>query len=183
MSRQGKSICAAFAALGFFACAAVGIWLAVAKLPGIFDSPPEIGEGDPSLTWLGQGVGAAYGFGFLLVVIIYAAKRWIPRFALSIPAAVFWYCLGIACSLPYIWFLVVLDWQNPFVYRVSGWIYDPIAIWAVPTASFGWDVMSRTPWTSKAYLFRSFVEIIIVIPAWVVSWMFVSFLFLGGGWI
>jgi hypothetical protein len=157
--------------------------MAVASLPGIFDPPPDLGEGDPSVTWLGQGVGAAYGLGFLLLVIIYVAKRWIPQFGLSVPAAVCWYCLGVACSLPYIWFLVVLDWQNPFVYRVSCWVYDPIAIWAVPTASFAWDVTRRTPWTCEAYLLRTVVEIAVVIPAWLVFWVFVSFFVLGGGWI
>jgi hypothetical protein len=180
--QQSLHVCAAFAALALVVCSALGIWLAVANLPGITTPPLEIDHGNPTMTWLGQGVGAAYGLGFLLFVIIYAAKPWIPRFASSRWQAVGWYALLVACSLPYIWFLVVLDWQNPFVFPVSCWVYDPIAIWAVPTASFVYDLTRWTRISSGEYLARSLVEII-VIPIWLHIWIFASFFFLGGGWI
>jgi hypothetical protein len=183
MSHRQQAVCAAFAALGLVAWSAVGAWMAVANLPGIFAPPPDLGEGNPSVTWVGHGVGAAFGLGFLLLVIIYLGKRCIPRVASSVPAAVCWYGLGVACSLPYIWFFVALDWQNPFVYRVSCWVYDPIAIWTIPTASFAWDVASRRPWPWQTYLLRSVIEIAGVMPVWLVFWMFVSFFVLGGGWI
>lgn len=183
MGHQGKCVCTAFASLGLFACSAAGTWMAVANLPGIFEPPPELDEGDPTVTWLGQGVAAAFGLCFLLLVVIYAGKRWITLFARSVPEAMCWYCLGVACSLPFIWFMLVLDWQNPFVYRFSCWVYDPIGVWAVPTASFAWDVTRRPPCSCEVYLLRSVIEIVAVIPIWLVSWVFVSFFFLGGGWI
>jgi hypothetical protein len=162
----------------------VGAWLAVVSLPGIFDPPLDLDEGNDSITWLGQGAGTAYGFGFFLLVVIYVAKRWIVRCASSLRAAIGWYGLAVACSLPYIWFLVVLDWQNPHVFRLACWVYDPLGIWAVPTLSFTWDIMHRTPGLSEvAYLARSLVELVLIIPVWLAVWVFISFLFLGGGWI
>jgi hypothetical protein len=183
MSHRGAGLWATFAALALGACAGVGVWLAVVSLPGILAPPPDLDEDNPSVTWLGQGVAAAYGLGFLLLVLLYTAKRCIVRFAPSVPAALAWYGLAVACSLPYIWFLVVLDWQNPFVYRLSCWLYNPVGILAVPTLSFTWDVARRTAWPWQAYLARSLVEIVVVIPIWLVCWLFFSFFFLGGGWI
>jgi hypothetical protein len=55
--------------------------MAVADLPGILDPSPDIHGGNPSVTWLGHGVGAAYGFGFLLLIVIYIAQRWLHQFA------------------------------------------------------------------------------------------------------
>lgn len=178
-----KAVCAVFPALGLIACSAIGIWLAIATLPGIVAPPPEIWENGPSSTWVGQGAGGAYGLGFLLLILIYVAKWWILRFASRTLAAFIWYGLAVACSLPYIWFLVVVDWQNPFVYRISCWVYDPIGIWAVPTASFAWDVARRTPWPSDLYFLRSFAEIVFIVPIWLLIWAYFSFFFLGGGWI
>src|SRR5262249_46364607 len=148
---------------------------------GICEPAPETGDG--RATWLGHGAAAAYGLGILLVIFIYVGKRWITRLALNAPATILCYCLGIVCSLPYIWFLFVVDWQNEFVLRVACWIYYPIGIWFVPTASFAWDVMSRTPCTGQAYFARSVIEVVVVIPIWLQFWVFVSFFLLGGGWI
>ena len=183
MHPRVKRVATALAALGAVACAAVGIWLAVTNLPAISAPPPAIGHGDPTVTWGGQGVGAAYGLGFVLLLIIYAAKPWIPRIASSVPETIAWYALGVACSLPYIWFLVVLDWQNPFVFRLACWVYCPLAFWVVPTVSFAWDVTRRRPLPWGVYFRRSFVEVVVVVPAWIILWLFASFFFLGGGWI
>jgi hypothetical protein len=171
------------AALGLFA--GIGIWAAITTLPAICAPPPDLylHRGHGSKTWIGQGVEAAYGLSFLLLIAVYVGKRWITRMGSSRATAALLYVLGMACSLPYIWFFVVLDWHNPFVYRVSCWVYYPIAIWAVPTSSFAWDMTSRVPFSLQGYVARSLIELLMIIPAWVVSWMFVSFFLLGGGWI
>lgn len=183
MNPQAKNILAAFVAMSLFWCFAIGSWLAVVHLPGIFDPPSPMYENDEKLTWLGQGKAAVFALGFLLVAIIYIGKRWITPPAWSVPTAVAWYCLGIACSLPYIWFLLVLDWENEFIYRISCWVYDPIAVWAVPTTSFAWDVTGHAPRTLGVYCLRSVIEIALVMPIWLLVWTMYSFFFLGGGWI
>jgi hypothetical protein len=178
-----KGCFAGFVAFGLVACSAVGIWRAFVDLPGISAPPPRNYVGPAGVTWLVQDRETAWSLGILLLIIIYVGKRWISRFPLTVPAKALWYCLGMVCSLPNIWFLVVLDWQSPFVYRVSCWVYDPIAIWFIPTASFAWDVTRRTPCTGRVYLLRSAFEISLFIPIWVVFWLTVSFFLLGGGWI
>jgi hypothetical protein len=162
----------------------LGTWLAIGILPGILEPPVDFREEDPFVTWVGMGTAAAYGFGILLFVGIYAAKRWIVRWASSVAAAIGWYGLAVATSLPYIWFLVVLDWQNPHVFRIACWVYYPLGIWAVPTFSFAWDMTHRSLELTKAWYFaRSMMELVLIIPVWLMVWVFVSFFFLCGGWI
>jgi hypothetical protein len=89
MSRRWKSISAGFAAVGLIAFSALGICYSIARLPGLFELPPDNGEGDSRVTWLGQGEPTSLGLGILLLVIIYSAKGWILRLKLGIPAAAF----------------------------------------------------------------------------------------------
>ena len=174
--------CAAFAALAPSLRSVVGIGIGVVYLPGIFDYPPDYDEEEPNITWMGQGVEVAQALGFLLLVVIYVAKRVITHFAGSVLATVGWYCLSVVCSLPYIWFLVVWDWQNPHIFRHTCWVYYPIAIWAAPRQVLpGIEKAGALGW--QLYLLRSFFEVVAVVPAWMVIWVFISFFFLGGGWI
>src|SRR5262249_34879432 len=102
MRLRTNAAVAGLGACGLIACAALGTWRALADLPPIRAPPPDLSYNDPRVTWLGYGVAAAYGLGLLLVVIIYVGKRWVIRFTTGAPARVLWYCLGVACSLPYI---------------------------------------------------------------------------------
>jgi hypothetical protein len=179
-----RSSLAPLAALGLFACFGAGTWVAVAELPGIFDAPPDLDsyEGRGESNWFGQGLKVVFAFCFLLLVVIYVEKWWITGID-RVRTAVFWYSLSVACSLPYIWFLLVPDWHNPFIYRFSCWVYDPIAIWAVPTISFAWDVSSQRKCSYQRYIARSLFEIVLLFPAWFVFWAVFSLFFLGAGWI
>jgi hypothetical protein len=171
--------------LGLVAGSVVGIWRAADDLPRICDPPPplHLHSNSNDTNWFGQGAGAAFGLGVLLVLLLYAGKWGITWFTSNAPARIFWYCLGVACSLPYIWYLVVVDWRNPFAFRVSCWVYYPIGIWLVPMGSFAWDVVTRTHCTPQDYLARSVLEMIVIYPLWLYFWVFSSFFFLGGGWI
>jgi hypothetical protein len=177
---------AALVATGLFLCFAIGTWAAVNELPGISDPWPRPRQGKWDLggkTWFGHGVSAAYGSALLLLVAIYVGKRLITRLALTPSVGMAWYVLGVLGSLPYIWFLVVLDWQNVMVFRRSCWVYYPIAIWFVPTLSFAWDVTHRIPCSFDAYLLRTIIEIALLVPLWLMFWLFTAFFMLGGGWI
>jgi hypothetical protein len=183
MSDRLKRLAAVVAVVGLAACAAAGITFAVRKLPGLLDPPPDLHEDGGWVTWLGQGVPAAWTLAFLLLVVIYAAKWGVGYVAPGRQMAVALYGLIVACSLPYIWFLVVVDWKNPFVFRFSCWLYYPVGVWLVPTASFAWDTAKGHPPSRGAYLLRSAIEIGIVFPVWAQMWAWVSFFLLGGGWI
>jgi hypothetical protein len=96
---------------------------------------------------------------------------------------VLWYALFIAASLPYVWFFVVVDWYNHFVYYIECWVGYPIMIWTVPTISFLIDLQAPGTPTRRRYLIRSAIEIVVLIPVWWIFWVFFSFFILGWFWI
>jgi hypothetical protein len=161
--------------------------LAVAILFALYSLPMEDREysflqpQDVSHNWFGQGMGAIYAYFFLLLLLAYTAKfvigylpvRWLR---------VYCFVLLVIASLPYIWFLLSPDWNNPHVSRFSCWVHDPVGFWFIPTVSFVFDTSKmRTPQTRR-YSLRSFIEWLLFIP-WIFVWGFVSFFVLGGGWI
>jgi hypothetical protein len=176
-SRQVPSLAEIAAFLVVTAAASIGIWLAVAYLPPIEGYPERFG---PVGNWFGQD-------GLLLFVVplfvgIYTAKRLFLR-RLPASRSVMWYILIVIASLPYIWFFVVVDWYNYFIYRIACWIGYPIAIWAVPTCTFLIDKSASGGPTTRRYLIRSAIEIVLVIPVWAYFWAVFSFWILEWGWI
>jgi hypothetical protein len=170
-------------------CASVVLWpiLAAAvaacrhSLPTAAVANPFAGPRDTSHNWVGQELGAAYGNALLLLVVIYAAKFLIGRMQIKW-VRVYCFVLLVIASLPYIWLLVEVDWQNPHVYPVSCWVYDPIGIWVIPAVTFAIDTAATSDLDLRWYLGRSLLEFLLVIP-WMFAWTFFSFFLLGGGWI
>jgi hypothetical protein len=157
------------------AAASTGFGLAFVYLPPITGYPATFGR--PG-NWFGQPV-YGYAAGFLL--FIYAVKQAILR---QLPSpALGWYVLLVLCSLPYIWFFVVLDWFNRQVYHVECWIGYPITFLTIPTVSFLKDRLNPDGPSIAWYLIRSAIEIFILFPLWIVAWGFISLYFLGWIWI
>jgi hypothetical protein len=160
---------------------AAGLAACLARLPTTDPTDPFTGPHDPYHNWVGQGVVTAYGNALLFLLIIYACKFLIGRLPVRW-VRVYWFVLLVLASLPCIWLLVVLDWQNPHVYRVACWVHYPIGFWFIPAVSFAADTVAmRTPGL-RWYVGRSCVELLLLVP-WVYLWGFFSFFILGGGWI
>src|SRR5262249_26759625 len=126
-------------------------------------------------------VGAVYGNAVLLLLLVYGTKFLIGRLPVRW-VRVYCFALLVAASLPYIWLFVVLDWRNTHVFRVACWVHDPIGFWFIPTLSFTADTVAMRSPPFRWYVGRSCVEILLIVP-WIYVWVFISFFFLGGGWI
>jgi hypothetical protein len=165
--------------LALLAAANIGLWFAVGYLPPIAGYPAHFGPGG---NWFGQDGALSVGYVIALFAAIYTAKR---LFLERLPAlrTVLWYLLIVFASLPYIWFFVVVDWHNYFLYRIECWVGYPIAIWTVPTCTFLSDRLASGGPTTRRYLIRSTIEIVVVIPIWAYFWALFSFFILGWGWI
>jgi hypothetical protein len=164
----------AFAAVA--AATSLGFALALRYLPPIKGYPATFG---PNANWFGQPV-SGYVAGLLLFV--YAAK-WPMLRQLPSTRALWWYALLVMCSLPYIWFFVVLDWFNRQVFHIECWIGYPITIWTIPTVSFIKDRLNPDGPSFAWYLIRSAIEIFILFPISVVVSGFISLYLLGWIWI
>jgi hypothetical protein len=151
------------------------------RLPITNPENPFEQSGDAHHNWVGQGVNTAYRSALLLLVAVYATKFFIGYLPVRW-VRIYYFALLVAFSLPYIWFFIVLDWRNPFVYRVSCWLYDPMGLWLIPSISFLADTISMGSPRPIWYLIRSSIELVFIVP-WFVAWAFFSFFFLGGGWI
>ena len=151
------------------------------RLPTTNPANPFAGPHDTSHNWIGQGTGAAYGNALLLLLVIYISKFLIAYFPIRW-IRVYFFALLVIASLPFIWLLVVVDWQNPHVYRIACWLYDPIGIWFIPMVSFAADTVKMSSPQLSWYVGRSCIELLLQGP-WILAWIFISFFFLGGGWI
>src|SRR5262249_32534296 len=111
---------------------------------------------------LGVTIGFPYGIALALVIVIYSAKFLLGRVRARWLRA-YWFALLVLASLPCIWLLVVEDWHNRHVYRISCWVYDSIGIWFIPTISFAADTISLRSPKLLWYLGRSFCELALMV--------------------
>jgi len=154
--------------LALMAAANIGWLCAIRYLPAFSGYPQSFGA---EANWFGQPASSLALYGIPLLLGIYAAKRMLLR-RRGVLRAELWYSLMILASLPYIWFFVVIDWYNHFIYRIECWVGYPIAIWAVPTCTFLIDRSASAGPTTHRYLIRSAIEIFVVIPLWLYFWAF-----------
>ena len=85
-----------------------GLVVSFTQLPPIYDRP-----GPPfsnSTNWLGQGQWFILAYAASLFLFIYLVKWCLVRCCRSKPVAAYWYAVLVAASLPYIWFLLEIDW-------------------------------------------------------------------------
>jgi hypothetical protein len=168
--------------VGMTSLLALGLWVSFSTLPPVFGGPPaRFGKYG---NWIGQGGAIPFVWAAILVVAIYPAKYFVIKNQRSVLLACLTYCGLIALSLPYMWFLVVMDWRNRHVYPIACWA-DPFAMWFIPTVSFCFDCCGKSTTDSLprplTYISRSLLECILL-PIWLYFWAFLS-LVLGWAWI
>jgi hypothetical protein len=89
-----------------------------------------------------------------------------------------WYAILLAVALPFVWLFVNLDWDHEFVSPAANWVGSPIAVLFVPTAFFCFDLKSGSRLGLAWYVSRSLIELLLI-PLWVIIWVYFEFLVLG----
>jgi hypothetical protein len=173
--------CGVFASVLLWPFLAAASAACFVQLPWEDPEDPFMGPYDRNHNWIGQGKFEAFGDAFLLVLAVYVAKFLIVRVPVR-GARVYFFSLLVVASLPCIWLFVVVDWGNPHVFHFACWVYYPIGFWFIPTISFAGDTIAMRSPSLPWYFGRSCLELLMIGP-WSYAWTFISFLFLGGGWI
>jgi hypothetical protein len=122
----------------------------------------------------------AYFWAALLLAVLYAVKFLVRRWAPGQAAAL--YGALLALSLPYLYTLVVVDWENPHVAPLGCWVGVPVMLLLVPTASFLLDWSGKVPPGLDLSAARAVIEAGLV-SAWVMTWLFVECFVLGWVWL
>ncbi|MGO9115460.1 MAG: hypothetical protein ACLP9L_40130 [Thermoguttaceae bacterium] len=105
----------------------------------------------------------------LLFVVLYVVKFRILTLRVQWWLALSLYVLLVAALLPYLYFHVD-KWEG---FSAQGkWIGGPIAVFTVPTAFYLFDVFAHRVPSWKFYAARSLLEIVILFPAWGITWLF-----------
>ena len=128
-----------------------------------------------------MSVAASYVTDFAVIFSLYGLKVLLFRFVRPSGMLLGCYSLALALAVPITW-LASSDWHNPHVYRIGIWIGDPIAVLAIPCASFLFDFL-RGCRDMKHWPIRCIVEIFIVVPAWVYVWIMIQVFVFGWVWI
>lgn len=119
------------------------------------------------INWIGQSGFLAIGYAYLLLAAIYSLKWKLTPWQCGRPIACFWFAVLVAGSLPYLWFLVVVDWYNwKTVVSMACWVMNPFVFWCIPTASFLIDMYRSEPISFEHYVAGSCVEMFVILPIW-----------------
>jgi hypothetical protein len=122
-----------------------------------------------------------YLFGFLVLVSFYATKLFITRRIIAIDLRMLAFVVLLCFTLTYI-YLYWTDWGNGLIFYIGNWLLVPVAVLAVPTATFFYDAKRETLPSVQRHLIRSAIELFVVTPIWYYVWGFTALL-LGLFWI
>jgi hypothetical protein len=131
------------------------------------------------VNWFGQGIALCYFFAVAALALLYSLRYLILTRSRSLANALTWYLLLLSSLLPAVWLLVVFDWDNEAVAEIANWVGTPIMLFFVPTAFLCYDAWKGTKPTAGGYIARSLLEVVVLIPAWALFWVFCEFLLLG----
>lgn len=166
--------------LAVAAALAVGYLVLPAVLPPRYRVEAHWGGG--GVTWFGHPPVVARASAAGLLALMYGGRFAILRGARGRAAACEWFAVLLAAAVPAVWLFAETDWDNQAVSPPSVWVGSPIALLAVPTAGFGYDVARGRRPTARGYAARSAVEVLVLVPAWVVLWVLVVECYLLG-WV
>jgi hypothetical protein len=121
-------------------------------------------------------VGMSVLIGFYLVKIV--ISRRVYHWAVQIVA----YVMLLSLVLPYI-YIRWEDWSNPHIFLVGNWCGSAVAVLAIPTFTFMFDLIDHRVHSNRWMIVRSSLEILVGIPVWTIFWAFFSFFILGFGWV
>ncbi len=118
-----------------------------------------------------------------LFAVLYLAKFRILRLRVRPWVGVLLYLLVVAALLPYDHCRFIVDgyWWG-YISPLTCWIGGTIIAFAVPTASFLYDVLARTRLSARLYALRSLVEVVIFVPLWAFVWLLIEMWFLHWIW-
>ena len=128
-----------------------------------------------------MSIPASYAADFGIIVALYGCKALLFRSVRSSSHLLGSFFLAIALAVPMTW-LTSPDWNNPHVYHIAIWVGDPIAVLAVPCASFLFDYF-RGRRDMGHWPIRVPVEIFVGVPAWVYTWTMIQVFVFGWVWI
>jgi hypothetical protein len=117
-----------------------------------------------------------------LILALYGVKALVLSPGCNRMTAVILFLAVAAAAVP-VTYILSPDWGKIYIAPIAIYVGDPVTLLAVPCASFARDWSRRPPsggW--RDWLWRAPLEIIIVIPAWLVICVGISLL-LGWVWI
>ena len=128
-----------------------------------------------------MSIPVTFAIDFGLIIALYGYKALLFRFVRASGLLIGCFFLGAALVVPITW-LTSLDWNNEHIYRIAIWVGDPIAILAIPCASFLFDYFKG--WRDMRYWpIRVPVEVFVAVPVWVYVWTLIQCFILGWVWI
>jgi hypothetical protein len=107
-----------------------------------------------------------------LLAVLYVVKYRILTLRVQPWLGLLLYFLVVAALLPYLYCRATVAFNNDFASPLD-WIWGPIEVFMVPTASFLYDVLTRKRPSLKFYTARSLLEILIFIPLWDYVWVWI----------
>ncbi len=118
---------------------------------------------------------------FFMIIALYLIKIRIAYLRTYPVVAIMLYLITLFAISPYLYYCVIDDWDEPFVLPQANWIGGPIAVFTIPTISFIYDLFMKQPPRLWVFIVRSVIEIVVIIPIWVILW--VNFEFFVLDWI
>jgi len=110
-----------------------------------------------------------------LLAALYVVKFRLLTLRVQPWIAILLFFLAVVALLPYL-YCRVTDVRYIFVgrERVPEWIGLPIVVFTVPTAFFLHDALTHKQLSLRFYTLRSLVEIVILIPLWFYTFVFLA---------
>jgi hypothetical protein len=108
------------------------------------------------------------------LVLFYACRTLIMRKSVSRAEATAWYSMMLLASLPYIWLLVGIGWNDPGTSDLACWIFMPGALLIVATAGFI-VILAGHPRSGTYQALLTALELLVLLPLWVVVWAVLAF--------
>jgi hypothetical protein len=128
-----------------------------------------------------MSLAATYTAAFGLIITLYGLKALLFRFLCSSSLLLGCFFLGVALLVPVTW-VISPDWNNQHVDRIAIWVGDPIALLAVPCASFLFDY-HRGRRDMRYWPVRVPIEVFVAVPAWAFIWAMIECFVLDWVWI
>jgi hypothetical protein len=118
-----------------------------------------------------------------IVLFLYVSKALVLRFVHTDVLARLLFVAAVALCVPLTWAISV-DWDNSEVSRIANYVGYPVSILTVPCVSFLFDLRRRqrgAVMPGGCGYWRMPLELLVVVPLWIVFWIYFETFILG--WI
>ena len=107
---------------------------------------------------------------FLLIIALYLIKIRIAYLRTSPVVTILLYLITVIALLPYLYLCAPFDWDYVDSSPLANWVGGPIAVFTVPMISFLYDICLQRHHRLWVWIVRSLIEIVVIIPIWVILW-------------